>query len=164
MISFSFTEGFNLDEAFGKMSEISFDPMGGWFKLPNEMAEKQDLIDKIKATAAKINENSEYLVCIGIGGSYLGYRAIIEALGNSSKTKIIYAGNSLGSISMKEILDELADHDFSICVISKSGTTVEPAVAFRILKQKIIEKYGARSVKYIEDRSLVKYTLKAEID
>ena len=98
---------------------------------------------RIEAAAKKINEDSDYLVCIGIGGSYLGHRAVIEALGGErNRTKIIYAGNSLSSLQLNKALKELGDKDFSINVISKSGTTTEPAVAFRVFKEKLIAKYG----------------------
>ncbi len=122
------------------LAEISQNPMGGWFNLPKNYDKEEFAC--IKKAAQKINENSKYLVCIGIGGSYLGHRALIEALGPVSPTKILYAGNSLSSISLKKVLDELGDSDFSVNVISKSGTTTEPAIAFRIFKEKLIKKYG----------------------
>ena len=92
--------------------------------------------------AKKIQDESEYLVCIGIGGSYLGHRAIIEALRPKSETKIIYAGNSLSRRELERALEKVGDHDFSVNVISKSGTTLEPAIAFNEFKKKLIEKYG----------------------
>ena len=99
--------------------------------------------ERIKEAAKRINENSDYLVCIGIGGSYLGHRAVIEALGGEKgRTKILYAGNSLSVRSLKKVIEQLGDADFSVNVISKSGTTTEPAVAFRVFKQKLIDKYG----------------------
>lgn len=119
---------------------IRQDPMGGWFDLPEDYDYAE--FENIKKAAAKINSDSEYLVCIGIGGSYLGHKAVIEALAPVSPTKVLYAGNSLSSRELRRLLVELGDADFSINVISKSGTTTEPAVAFRILKQKLIEKYG----------------------
>ena len=112
------------------LTKISENPMGGWFNLPKNYDKEE--ISSVKEAAKRINENSKYLVCIGIGGSYLGHRALIEALKPSSPTKILYAGNSLSSISLKQVLDELGDADFSVNVISKSGTTTEPAIAFRI--------------------------------
>ena len=122
------------------LNEIKKDQMGGWLELPR----KYDMGEfaRIKAAAKKINEESEYLVCIGIGGSYLGYRAIIEALRPNSGTKVIYAGNSLSERELKWALEELGDHDFSVNVISKSGTTLEPALAFGVFKEKLVEKYG----------------------
>lgn len=122
------------------VTAVRQDPMGGWFDLPDDYDRAE--LAAIKEAAAKINSDSEYLVCIGIGGSYLGHKAIIEALAPASPTKVLYAGNSLSSRELRRLLVELGDADFSINVISKSGTTTEPAVAFRILKQKLIEKYG----------------------
>jgi glucose-6-phosphate isomerase len=102
---------------------------------------------RIKEAAKKINDESEYLVCIGIGGSYLGHRAIIEALRPKGETKIIYAGNSLSRRELDRALEKVGDHDFSINVISKSGTTLEPAIAFEEFKKKLVEKYGAEDAK-----------------
>ncbi len=122
------------------LKEIAADPMGGWMELPKQFDMGE--FGRIKETAKKIKEESEYLVCIGIGGSYLGHRAIIEALRPKSETKIIYAGNSLSRRELEWALDKVGDHDFSINVISKSGTTLEPAIAFDAFKKKMIEKYG----------------------
>lgn len=121
-------------------SKISSDPMGGWFDLPLNYDREE--FDRIKKAAQKITSDSKFLICIGIGGSYLGHKAVIEALGATSKTKILYAGNSLSPIELNKVIDELGDADFSVNIISKSGTTTEPAIAFRIFKQKLIEKYG----------------------
>ena len=130
-----------LAEARQYVARAQQDEFGGWVDLPIN-ADKEEFA-RIKQAAAKINLDSDYLVCIGIGGSYLGHRAVIEALGGErGHTKIIYAGNSLSPRSIEKVLSEIGDKDFSINVISKSGTTTEPAVAFRILKQKLIEKYG----------------------
>ena len=122
------------------LEEISKDEMGGWTELPREY--DKDEFDRIKKAAEKINETSDYLVCIGIGGSYLGHRAIIEALRPTSKTKIVYAGNSLSKRELEHVMAEVGDTDFSINVISKSGTTLEPAIAFNAFKDKLIQKYG----------------------
>lgn len=122
------------------LEEIYDDDMGGWAKLPSKINREE--ISKIKEVAKKINEDSEYLVCIGIGGSYLGHRAIIEALGEKSRTKILYAGNSLSERELKRVVDMVSGADFSVNVISKSGTTLEPSVAFRTFKEKLIQKYG----------------------
>ena len=117
------------------------DDFGGWVNLP--VGYDRDEFARIKAAAEKINGDSDYLVCIGIGGSYLGHKAVIEALGGErGRTKILYAGNSLSARALEKALAELGDADFSINVISKSGTTTEPAVAFRVFKQKLIAKYG----------------------
>ena len=122
------------------LKEIAKDKMGGWVALPRKIDMGEFV--RIKEAAKKINEESEYLVCIGIGGSYLGHRAIIESLRPKSGTKIIYAGNSLSRRELDYALAEVGDHDFSINVISKSGTTLEPAIAFSEFKKKLIEKYG----------------------
>ncbi len=122
------------------LEELKSDPMAGWLTLPNDYDRSE--FEHIKSTAAKINQNSEFLVCIGIGGSYLGHRAIIEALRPTSPTKIIYAGNSLSRRELDCALSQIGDKDFSINIISKSGTTLEPVIAFAEFKQKLIAKYG----------------------
>lgn len=122
------------------LTEVEKDKMGGWLNLPRQYDMGE--FARIKESAKKINEDSEYLVCIGIGGSYLGHKAIIEALRPKSETKIIYAGNSLSRRELERALEEVGDHDFSINVISKSGTTLEPAIAFEAFKEKLFEKYG----------------------
>lgn len=122
----------------------------GWIDLPVDYDKEEFL--RIKKAAKKINEDSEVLVVIGIGGSYLGAKAAISFLGHSFNNKrskeerktpeIYFAGSNISSIYMAELLDVIGDRDFSINIISKSGTTTEPAIAFRIFKQKLIEKYG----------------------
>ena len=98
---------------------------------------------KILDTAKKIQENSEVLVVIGIGGSYLGARAGIEFVNpKNPKTEVIFAGNNLSNDQLYDQLEYVKDKDFSINVISKSGTTTEPAIAFRFFKKLIEEKYG----------------------
>ncbi|MBR0467317.1 glucose-6-phosphate isomerase [Candidatus Saccharibacteria bacterium] len=141
MIKVNFNAEVDQEKAQRILAEIKKDAMGGWLELPK----KYDMGEfaRIKEAAAKINEESEYLVCIGIGGSYLGHRAVIEALRPKSETKIIYAGNSLSKRELEWALEKVGDHDFSINVISKSGTTLEPAIAFEAFKKKLIEKYGA---------------------
>ncbi|MBR3246576.1 glucose-6-phosphate isomerase [Candidatus Saccharibacteria bacterium] len=122
------------------LKEIAHDKMGGWFNLPRKF-DMGELM-RVKEAAKKIAEESEVLVCIGIGGSYLGHRAIIEALRPKSGVKIVYAGNSLSKRELDHTLKLVGSHDFSINVISKSGTTLEPAIAFGAFKKKLIEKYG----------------------
>lgn len=122
------------------LTEIAQDAMGGWMSLPKNVDMGE--FARIKEAAKKINEDSECLVCIGIGGSYLGHRAIIESLRPKSETRIIYAGNSLSRRELEYALSEVGDCDFSINVISKSGTTLEPAIAFKAFKEKLIAKYG----------------------
>ena len=140
MIKVNFNAEVDQEKSAKILAEIKKDPMGGWMELPR----KYDMGEfaRIKEAAKKINEESEYLVCIGIGGSYLGHRAIIEALKLKSETKIIYAGNSLSKRELERALEKVGDHDFSINVISKSGTTLEPAIAFEAFKKKLVEKYG----------------------
>lgn len=124
------------------LNNIYSDQMAGWLTLPENF--NRDEVNRIKQAANKIKSDSNYLVCIGIGGSYLGHKAIIDALESQieSNTKILYAGNSISSISLQKVIDEIGDKDFSINVISKSGTTTEPAIAFRVLKEKLFAKYG----------------------
>lgn len=141
MVTVNFSPEIDYTKTIKILSEIRSDAMGGWVDLPRkyDMAE----LARIKEAAKEIHEDSDFLVCIGIGGSYLGHRAIIEALRPQSPTKIIYAGNSLSRRELEDALAEVGDADFAINVISKSGTTLEPAVAFDVFKKKLIEKYGA---------------------
>ena len=145
MIKVNFSADVDKKKAQEILLEIKNDKMGGFMELPK----KYDIGEfvRIKESAKKINEESEYLVCIGIGGSYLGHRAVIEALRPKSETKIIYAGNSLSKRELEWALSKVGDHDFSINVISKSGTTMEPAIAFEAFKKKLIEKYGIEGAK-----------------
>jgi len=125
----------------GYLEELKKSPMGGWIELPENYDREE--FARIKSAAEKINSDSDYLICAGIGGSYLGHRAAIEALGGESgRTKILYVGNSLSTRELNQALTQLGDADFSINVISKSGTTTETAVAFRIFREKLIAKYG----------------------
>lgn len=140
MITLNYDEKINLEKIKTIIEEIKSDPFGGWFELPKNYNKEE--YQRIKKAAEKINSDSEYLVCIGIGGSYLGHRALIEALRPKSKTKIIYAGNSLSKRELDLALEEIGDKNFSINVISKSGTTLEPAIAFGAFKEKLIKKYG----------------------
>ena len=118
----------------------------GWIKLPEEINTQ---IDRIMKVAKHIRSVSDTTVIIGIGGSYLGARAVIEALSHSfphfSGTKyheIFYAGHNICEDYMSELLEILGNRNYSIVVISKSGTTTEPAIAFRLLKDHIEKKYG----------------------
>ena len=123
----------------------------GWIDLPVDY--DKDEFDRIKKAAEKIKGNSDVLLVIGIGGSYLGARAAIEFLshsfynvlpkGEKRKTPEIYfVGNSISSKYIKDLQDVLEGKDFSINIISKSGTTTEPAIAFRVFKDMLIKKYG----------------------
>ena len=118
----------------------------GWVDLPSEISDV-DIAD-IQNTADGLRSKVDYLVVVGIGGSYLGAKAVIEALKNSFSdfqqggTKILYAGQNLSEDYLAELLAFLEDKRYAICVISKSGTTTEPAVAFRLLKSQLEEKIG----------------------
>ena len=113
------------------------DDFVGWLNIDIDKEE----IDKIKATALKIRKQAQVLLVIGIGGSYLGARAVIEALGNDKKLEIIYVGHNLSSDYIQSVIDYIKDKDFAINVISKSGTTTEPAIAFRIFREIMEQKY-----------------------
>ena len=122
----------------------------GWIDLPVDYDKEE--FARIKKAAAKIQSDSEVLLVIGIGGSYLGARAAIEFLRHGfynmiskeqRKTPEIYfVGNSISSTYLKNLVDVIGDRDFSINMISKSGTTTEPAIAFRVLKEMMEKKYG----------------------
>lgn len=120
----------------------------GWLDLPVDYDKAE--FERIKKAAQKIKSNSKALLVIGIGGSYLGSKAAIEMLTNPfdhEGVKIYFAGNSISSTYIKELSDLLEKIDFSINVISKSGTTTEPAIAFRIFKQLLEKKYGKEEAK-----------------
>ena len=123
----------------------------GWIDLPVDYDKEE--FARIKKAAEKIQGDSEVLIVIGIGGSYLGARAAIEFLRHSfynvvdksvRKTPEIYfVGNSISSTYIKHLIDVVGDRDFSINMISKSGTTTEPAIAFRVFKEMLEKKFGA---------------------
>jgi glucose-6-phosphate isomerase len=122
----------------------------GWIDLPVDYDKEE--FGRIKKAAEKIQKDSDVLLVIGIGGSYLGARAAIEFLSHSfynnlpkekRKTPEIYfVGNSISSKYIHDLMDLVDGKDFSINIISKSGTTTEPAIAFRVFKEMLIEKYG----------------------
>jgi len=119
----------------------------GWVDLPSSIT--TEFLNEIKADADKLAAKSDIFVVVGIGGSYLGARAIIEALQhqfsfmmNSDRPKIVYAGQNISEDYMSELMDVLDANDYAVTVISKSGTTTEPALAFRIIKNHIEAKYG----------------------
>lgn len=114
----------------------------GWVNLPGEIPD--ELISDIESTAKKLASQTDLVVVIGIGGSYLGAKAILEALGDSFKDlkkasvpRLIFAGQNIVEDYMAELLDLIGDKKFGIVVISKSGTTTEPAIAFRILRNRL---------------------------
>lgn len=128
----------------------------GWVDLPKDY--DKDEFEKIKKAAKKIKEDSDVLIVIGIGGSYLGAKAAIEMLSHTfynelSKEKrktpqIYFAGQNISSTYLKHLLDVIEGKDVSLNVISKSGTTTEPAIAFRVLKEWMEKKYGAKDARH----------------
>ncbi|STD74939.1 glucose-6-phosphate isomerase [Enterococcus faecium] len=122
----------------------------GWIDLPTNYDKEE--FARIKEAAKKIQSDSEVLVVIGIGGSYLGARAAIDFLNHTffnlldSNTRkapqIFFAGNSISSTYIADLIEVIGDRDFSVNVISKSGTTTEPAIAFRVFKELLVKKYG----------------------
>ena len=122
----------------------------GWIDLPVNYDKEE--FARIKEAAKRIQEDSEVLLVIGIGGSYLGARAAIEFLGHSfynvvdksirRTPEIYFVGNSISSTYIKHLMDVVGDRDFSVNMISKSGTTTEPAIAFRVFKEILEKKYG----------------------
>jgi len=121
----------------------------GWVELPNNYDKEE--FSLIKSSAKKIRENSNVLLVIGIGGSYLGSKAAIEMLSKhfdkDQELEVIFVGHHISSTYIMDLVDYLDGLDFSINVISKSGTTTEPAIAFRVFKKLLIEKYGDNEAK-----------------
>ena len=122
----------------------------GWMAFPRYMKEHE--LDRIIAAAEKIRARSKALIVIGIGGSYLGARGAIELLRPipaEDDPQVFFVGNGLSSDYLCDLLDRLGDKDFDVNVISKSGTTLEPAVGFRIFRELLAKKYGADADKHI---------------
>ena len=127
----------------------------GWLELPTKYNKRE--FEKIKKCANKIKEDSDVLVVIGIGGSYLGARAVIESLTHTfynsldkslRKTpQILYVGNNISSTYLTDLIELIGDRDLSVNVISKSGTTTEPAIAFRVFREFMENKYGAKEAR-----------------
>ncbi len=127
----------------------------GWLELPSEYDKKE--FERIKKCAKKIRKDSEVLLVIGIGGSYLGARAVIESLTHTfynaldkeqrKSPQILYAGNNISGAYLNDLMDLIGDKDLSINVISKSGTTTEPAIAFRIFREYLENKYGIKEAR-----------------
>ena len=148
----------------------------GWLELPTNYDKEE--FERIKKAAQRIREDSEVLIVIGIGGSYLGARAVIESLTNTfdnllpeSKRKhpqILYVGNNLSPNYINDLIEVLGTKDFSVNVISKSGTTTEPAIAFRIFREMLENRYGieeARSRIYVttdKEKGALKTLAKSE--
>lgn len=146
------------EEFYTKQNEES--EFLGWLSLPSNYDKEE--FERIKKAAQKIKQDSDVLVVIGIGGSYLGARAIIEALGNTfinsipddeaKFPKVIFVGNNMSPNYINDVIEFVGNKDISINVISKSGTTTEPAIAFRIFREYIENRYGlpeARSRIYV---------------
>lgn len=162
---YSKAQQFISDDEIGAMKEIAENAKSvltggtgagndflGWIDLPVNY--DRDEFARIKAAAEKIKNDSDVLLVIGIGGSYLGARAAIEFLRHSfynsvskeiRKTpEIYYVGNNISSTYIKDLIDLIDGRDFSVNIISKSGTTTEPAIAFRVFKNILEEKYGEK--------------------
>ncbi len=160
---YSKTGAFISEEEIGYMKKLALDAKDvllsrdgagndflGWIDLPVNYDKEE--FARIKEAAKKIRNDSEVLLVIGIGGSYLGARAAIEFLSHSfynvvdksirKAPEIYFCGNSISSTYLKHLMDVVGDRDFSVNMISKSGTTTEPAIAFRVFKAKLEEKYG----------------------
>ena len=139
----------NIQKEINKKSSDEKDFVG-WLELPTNYDKKE--FERIKKAAQKIKKESDILLVIGIGGSYLGARAVIEALTSTfynmlpekerKYPQILYAGNNLSPNYINELIEYIGDKDFSVNVISKSGTTTEPAIAFRIFREILENKYG----------------------
>lgn len=135
----------------------------GWVNLPSQTS--KDEIADINKTADRLKSISEFVIVIGIGGSYLGAKSILEALGNSfdaykkerENPIVLFAGQNMSEDYTHELIETVKDRDFSIVIVSKSGTTTEPAIAFRIFKEILENKYGkegtAERIVAITDRS-----------
>ena len=139
-----------IDEELIEKSEDESEFLG-WINLPTDYDKKE--FTRIKKCAEKIRKDSDILLVIGIGGSYLGARAVIEALHSSfsqmkdEKPHIIFVGNNLSPDYVNDVIEVLQGKDFSINVISKSGTTTEPAIAFRIFREILEGKYGIKEAR-----------------
>ncbi len=144
-------------EIYNKLNEKSEDEneFVGWLKLPENYDKKE--FERIKKAAKRIRKNSEVFVVIGIGGSYLGARAVIESLTSNfanmfpdsvrKSPQIFFVGNSISPNYVNELITCIGDKDVSINVISKSGTTTEPAIAFRIFREFLESKYGVEEAR-----------------
>lgn len=148
---------YRVEEIHNRLQEDASkeDAFLGWLDLPKNYDKKE--FDKIKRCAKKIQESSDILLVIGIGGSYLGARAVIESLTNTfynmldneqrNTPQILYVGNNLSPNYLNDLIDVIGDKDISINVISKSGTTTEPAIAFRFFREFLESKYGIKEAR-----------------
>lgn len=120
----------------------------GWVNLPSSISKAE--LDAIKSCASTLRAKADVVVCIGIGGSYLGAKAVLDAMSNPfellhaerKNPTVLFAGQNISEDYMAELLDALKEHSIATIVISKSGTTTEPAIAFRIIKEEIEKRYG----------------------
>ena len=124
----------------------------GWTDLPVNYDKEE--FERIKKAAKKIQSDSEVLIVIGIGGSYLGAKAALDMLTDTfynlkckGTPQIFFAGNSISSTYLNDLIELVGDRDFSVNIISKSGTTTEPAIAFRVFREMLVKKYGAEGAK-----------------
>jgi len=117
----------------------------GWMNLPSKISD--GFIQDLEKLALEIQQNSDALISIGIGGSYLGIRSTVEFLGGKEKLPIYYAGHNISSDYLYNLLESLKDKRVTVIVISKSGTTTEPAIAFRVVKQFLQKKYKESELK-----------------
>lgn len=132
-----------LTDKIGEGSEFT-----GWLELPTRIRDGE--LKSIISTAEKIRSNSDVLVVIGIGGSYLGAKAAIELLAPPHKStgpEVYFAGTNLSADYINELIAKIGDRDFSVNIISKSGTTLEPALSFRVFKKLLEQKYGVNGAK-----------------
>ena len=129
----------NLHKAQGLGAEFT-----GWLDLPSRIPDA--LIKEIVSLAGEVHKNSDCIVSIGIGGSYLGIRATVDFLGGG-KLPVYYAGHTISSDYLHQLLEVLKDKRITVVVISKSGTTTEPAIAFRVIKKLLESKYQGEELK-----------------
>ena len=129
----------------------------GWVRLPSEI--DPEVVDKIARTAEEIRQRCSLLVVIGIGGSYLGAKAVIEALdgGREGYPEVVFAGFNMNGSYTERLLKRMERESVCLCVISKSGRTVEPLISYAILKDALIRRYGAeeadRRIYVVTDRN-----------
>ena len=122
----------------------------GWVKLPSSISDAD--IAAIEKEAAKLRAKADVVICIGIGGSYLGAKAVLEAMSDPFKLlhkeqkhpTVLFAGQNISEDYTAELLDAVKEHSIAAIVISKSGTTTEPAIAFRLIKAEIEKRYGKK--------------------
>ena len=113
----------------------------GWTELPRRIRETE--LTRILAAGKAIREKGDALVVVGIGGSYLGARAAYELIGRrEGGAELLFAGNGLSAATLRDTIEKLGDRDFCVNVVSKSGTTLEPALGFRVFRDLLVKKYG----------------------